>query len=775
MADQLLRTGFRFYQSANADAESIKESFIIRKHEYEIIMEDIRRNPMHGSVQHYLLLGRRGSGKSTLLKRIQVEIDTDEKLSKNYIAINLAEEQANIYRLSDLWEEILQELEHAKLCVEFPDWDDDAQNYSRKLISAIHDAINKSGKKVVLLLDNIDRIFENLRDDAALLREYLLNFDDLKIIGGSTRMTEHFWKYDKPFYEFFRVLNLLPLTSDEVKALLLFWSEKLGQPELKTFVEKQTGQLETVRILTDGLPRTLQFFVNILLTNTQETGYEYLRLIMDQVTPLYQERLNNLPSAQRKIVLQMAFIWEAASTREITEATHIDNNSVSAQLKQLSDKGIVEVIKTDTKNHLYRLSERFFNLWLIFTQGNPHEKRKAKYLTIFLENFYNVDELKQLTITHLNTLKNGKSDPNKAALFTKALAQSKYITFDERDGLIRNTTQLKGIASDLKQQLPLLIDDINKKIKNAVSNQDWPNALRLAKEIEQENEEKWIILGYIYYSRGDFANAEENLLKGLSNAYSHYTLGLLYYNQQRFEEAEKHYLIAIEKGENHASVNIGVLYGEQQKFEEAEKYYLMAVNRGDMNAMFNLGLLYYNQKKFEDAEKFYLMAANKGDGVAISHFAVLSYFQNTNKPIVKKLYEDHLRETSVNQNSQTLNIILDLWNGEMKNASNNFEELLKNGDLKNERFITLIFTTLIQFLIHYQVNFVFGLFTEKNYGAELTEHFKPIYYAASILTQKDKNIELIIPPEIKETVDSILKEVEERQVFYYGQKIIKTV
>ncbi|MDR3697670.1 tetratricopeptide repeat protein [Mucilaginibacter sp.] len=631
MADQILRTGFRFYQSANADAESIKESFIIRKHEYEIIMEDIRRNPMKGSVQHYLLLGRRGSGKSTLLKRIQVEIDSNEELSKSYIAINLAEEQANIYRLSDLWEEILQELEHAELDVTMPEWDDDQQDYSRKLISAVHDAINKSGKKVVLLLDNIDRIFENLKDDTGLLREYLLNFDDLKIVGGSTRMTEHFWKYDQPFYEFFRILTLPPLTSDEVKTLLLHWSEKLGQPELKTFVEKQTGQLETVRILTDGLPRTLQFFVNILLTNTQETGYEYLRLIMDQVTPLYQERLNNLPSAQRKIILQMAFSWEAASTKDISTLVHMPNSGVSAQLKQLNDKSIVDIVKTDTKNHLYRLSERFFNLWLIFTQGSPLEKRKARCLTIFLENFYNVDELKQLAAKHLNLLKAGKLDSNKAALLTKAIAQSKHITSNERDELISNTINLKGLDKELKRQLPPLTDDVGKRIDAAIFNKDWIKALRLADEIEQDDSWKWLILGYIYSQKNNFDSALLYFSKVIqvdnNNTQALFSLGALYYNQKRFDEAEKYYLKAVKMGDCNAIVNLGNLYKQQLKLNEAEKHYLLAVKKGDSDAMFNLGHLYYEQQKMTEAEKYYLLALRAGDSDAAVNLGHLYYEQ----------------------------------------------------------------------------------------------------------------------------------------------------
>lgn len=775
MADQLLRTGFRFYQSANADAESIKESFIIRKHEYEIIMEDIRRNPMQGSVQHYLLLGRRGSGKSTLLKRIQVEIDTDEELSKNYIAINLAEEQANIYRLSDLWEEILQELEHAEVDVTYPAWDDDAQSYSRKLITAVHDAIHRSAKKVVLLLDNIDRIFENLKGDAALLREYLLNFDDLKIIGGSTRMTEHFWKYDRPFYEFFRILNLPPLTSIEVKTLLLHWAEKLGQPELKTFVEKQTGQLETVRILTDGLPRTLQFFVNILLTNTQETGYEYLRLIMDQVTPLYQERLNNLPPAQRKIVLQMAFLWEAAGTKEIAEVVHMDNSAVSAQLKQLNDKAIVETVKTDNKNHLYRLSERFFNLWLIFTQGSPQEKRKAKCLTVFLENFYGVDELKQLAAKHLSLLKAGKIDSNKAALITKAIAQSKYITFTQRDELIRNTINLAGINYDLKQQLPHLANEIRQKIETAVNKMEWSKAIKIADEIEQENEAKWSLLGYIYANKADLIDAKKFFLLAAEKGQldSIVNLGILYKREQKYIEAKKYFSIAAKKGRVDSMVYLAMLNAEQKNHDEAEKYFLMAVNKGNIQASYYLGMLYEDLDRNDEAEKYYRFAINQGIDAASFNLAFLFYNLNKNKPAAIKLIDAYIDKRGGNHltpSQQVVIIIINLWGGDVKNSSKKFIEFIKSNDLNHDDIKFSIFSILLTFLTHHQINFITNLFTDDEFGIDLIERFQPIYYATSILAGNDKNSLIRTPPEIMETVNGILEFIKADRQFYYDYK-----
>jgi Cdc6-like AAA superfamily ATPase len=150
-----------YYQAANSSNEAIKKNFLIRIAEFELIISDLRNKKRKDPLQHELILGRRGSGKSTLLRRIQVEIEEDKALSEQFIAINLAEEQAAIYRLSDLWFEVLQELmlqlDSKKTLRDF-DTFDEPQGYTRYLYSEIHQLLKTHKKRVVLLLDNLDRI-----------------------------------------------------------------------------------------------------------------------------------------------------------------------------------------------------------------------------------------------------------------------------------------------------------------------------------------------------------------------------------------------------------------------------------------------------------------------------------------------------------------------------------------------------------------------------------------------------------------------------------------
>ncbi len=727
MTNYFLPNRIRFYQSANTDAKTIKDDFLVRINEFDVIMDDIRNQPMKGSVQHFLLLGRRGSGKSTLIKRIQVEIEEDAALAQKYIAINLAEEQANIFRLFDLMEEIATELEQ-KLEIEIkrPDINADAQGYTRDLFSIIHNTITSEGKKIVLLLDNIDRIFENIKDDAGILREILLNYDDLKIIGGSTRFTEHFWKYDMPFYEFFRVLELKPLTSAEIKSLLLRWSEKLNLPTLAEFVHTRSGQLEAVRILTDGMPRTLLFFVNVLLTSKQETGYEYLRQIMDYVTPQYQERLNNLAPAHRKIVLNLAFIWEAAGTGEIAAVTQMKNNVVSAQLKELVRLNIVEIVPTQNRNNLYRISERFFNLWLIFTQGSPRDKKRAKCLTIFLENFYDGDGLNTIALQHELQLEEYLLSSSKTDLLTKANAKSNYSEREHQ--LVNKTQEMKDIEKDILQETPQTMTSIIEDVGELIVKKQWGKAIKRAEELEPVNGIVDYLIGEVYRTK------EEN------------------------DSAIRFYQKAIVKGNTHALIRIAMMYYLEEKYEQSESFLLKAFHKGDAEASLGLGLLYSLQEKYEQSVKFLEKAIANGLEMGIRLLIWNYYTTGKNKERALELLPNDSEMTIM----PAMKIGVKAWNGNIKEAIDETNQLI---DKKDFNSLPEIFK---QLLYHHQVNYVYSLFMSEQYGPELRERLEPLYYATALLLGRDENMTLRIPPEIQGTVSEILAKVKEKRKLYYG-------
>ena len=721
------------YQNSNAENnETIKTNFIARTAEYETIIASLKNRKSGDSIQHELILGRRGSGKSTLLKRIEIEISENEKLNSKYIPVNLAEEQAGIYRLMDLWEQVLQELyyqdEEKYTTKSFSEFTDE-QEYTHYLYSEIHRFCAAKNKKAVLLLDNFDRIVGNFFDDGNLLRETLINYRDLVLITASTRMDEHFWSYDKPFYEFFRRHRLETLTSEETFCLLYHWSDSLElnddeKAKMQDFLQKHRGKVENIRLLTDGLPRTMLFFLKLVLQTEKPVEADFLKKVMDEVTPLYQERLEKLTPQMRRIVLEMAFLWEAAATKEIAEKCRMESKLAAANLKTLTDRNIVETIATDKRNNLYRISERFFNMWLIVTQGNPEQKRKARWMSEFLECWYDKNELQDMAKQHIENLKSHKISGRDALILSKALSQSRYIGTFDRDVIIELTkVDLKDSINNYMIQLPETIQEIIEKAEH-IEKTNYQQAINLINSIENE-EDGW----------------------------KHIFLGYIYAKQAKYDLAEKYYLMAIEKENDVAMYNLGNLYKNQAKYDLAEKYYLMAIEKEHINAMYNLGNLYNNQAKYDLAEKYWLMAIEKENISAMYNLSLMYYIQNRNKKQVKQYINKY-------EGRDIAKIIIEIWVG----IFNNIEERTINICRKNEEKYVFI----RDLLVFHQKSLVDKLFHHAEFGKRLQEKYTILYYASQILNGKENenNLRLRIPPELQSALDDVLKNIKSEQERY---------
>lgn len=672
------------YQIANLTDEEAINQFVVRKNEFERIISEIRRDDMKGSIQHYLIIGRRGSGKSTLLRRIEAAVKTEQALNNRLIAVNLSEEQAGIYRLYDLWDYIIRHFKSTGIAVvNEPQWtesESDTAQYSRELYKTIQKTLETENKKLLVLLDNIDRIFDNIGDDAHLLREILTNFKDIRIVGASTRMSEHYWKYDKPFYQFFSIIRLDSMNSGEVKELLLHWARCLKNPDIENFVIKNPGKIDTIRVLTDGMPRTLLNFVELLIDRPKQNGYDYLRLILDRATPLYQERLNSFPPAQRKIIIELANLWEAVKVGSMTEACKMSGKTISAQLNQLVKEGVVEKIKGNKKDHLYRLSERFFNLWLLMTQGGPKEKRKVKFLTIFLENWYGQEEINRLFMDHLEGIKKHAYDPGFVAIYSTALAHYRHLSIKQRDELIEISRNYISHSSDMKELIPASSKEIYTSCFAKVDNKDFDGALTEISELEQDDVIKDLLLGFIYGFKGDYQNSEKYFKFAIEKGDIQALLFLanLYKMSNRKEEAEIYYKKAIKNGVKDAFFDFAGFFNETDRLEEAEKYYIEAIKKGELKAMTDLGTLYVKTNRPEDAEKFFKDAIEKGDTIALYNLALL-YSETNRLEDAEKYYKIAINHGIINAIYNLANLYKKTYRNE--EAEKYYKLAVENGHL----------------------------------------------------------------------------------------------
>jgi TPR repeat protein len=386
----------------------------------------------------------------------------------------------------------------------------------------------------------------------------------------------------------------------------------------------------------------------VLLHDDNLYGFDYLKKVMDKATPLYQERLNSLTPPLRKIVQEMAFLWEACPTKTLVEKCRMESKLLSSNLKQLDRYGIVDTLETGKKNHLYRISERFFNMWLIVTQGNPDQRRRAKYLTLFLESWYDEQELRSLAREHLGALRNKKISFDKAMALSKGLSQSQFLPTEERDELIELTRALN--PADEAAELPRKFSEIFAETKKLMDNGQYEAALATLQEIENEADGvKFYLMAWCFESLSKLREAENLYLQAIEKGHvdALNNLAVLYSDQGKTGPAEHLYLQAIEKGQVGALYNLAILYDEQGKTELAETLYLQAIENSHVDAMNNLAILYDEQGKTESAETLYLQAIEKGHVNAMYNLAILYKNQGKNE-LAETLYLQAIENSHVN-------------------------------------------------------------------------------------------------------------------------------
>lgn len=533
----MLPTKFNFpavYNPANQTRSELVANFVVRLKEYDTIFDRIKRDKMITPAQHYIVQGVRGTGKTTLLLRLAYAIMDSKRLSKWLIPVIFDEEQYSIRTLFKFWEEVTLYLEDERPEMFTGLYDEmqkyiDYSDYEERCYNLLQKRLDDTKKKLVLLIDNFgDMMSKFKRKERQRLREVLIQCNNMRIVGASSLVLEFNYDYSEPFFEFFKVLWLEGLNQEETTRLLLQLSKTYNLKVVKDIVKNTPGRIEALRRLTGGVPRTIILLFEIFLDNEIGSAFEDLELILDRVTPLYKHRMDSLPPQKQEIVDTIALSWDAVGVKEIARKTRIPGKSVSAQLNELEKNRIVIKIPTSTKNNLYQIEERFFNIWYLMRYGRKRDRNKVLWLVRFLESWCSDEELLDRAFKHLEALKSGRLWDRYALYMTEALKNTKIppnVQYELNEGTQMYISQskppygaepsksdkqlLKEAQKDFSEKrFDIAMEKLLKIVnKNSETNlyiaasylarkNNYPEALRFAKAAFEENQD--IIYTHFY-------------------------------------------------------------------------------------------------------------------------------------------------------------------------------------------------------------------------------------------------------------------------------------
>ncbi len=446
------------------------ERFVVRTDIFEEIFKDIQTSDYAVASQHYIIVGQRGQGKTTLLRKLQIEVENDTKLAKFLIPVKFAEEQYQIRSLSRLWEEVADYLQslHEET---FPHVLDDMEehfeddDYELKAFSYLDSALKKKKKKLFLLIDNIDELIGKLNEkEQRRLREILLSSSSFRIVGGSTKMLEQHYDYGKPFYEFFKIIKLKGFTKEESIAFLRSIGKGKQKERMEEIIKTNPARIETLRQLTGGVPRTLVMLFDIFL-DEGGNAFDDLLKVLDEATPLYKHRIDELPNQLQEIVHTIAINWDGMYTAEIAKKTRLSTKVISAQLGKLEKYDIIESEQAG-KNKIYKIKERFFNIWYLMRFGRKKDRQRVEWLVRFLESWCTQEELDERAENLIDRINEGDVSESYVFHMAEALSYAGInLTLEDK---LKN--EVKNYFENIQSNY---LNDISKsqlKLLNSISN-----------------------------------------------------------------------------------------------------------------------------------------------------------------------------------------------------------------------------------------------------------------------------------------------------------------
>jgi tetratricopeptide (TPR) repeat protein len=425
-----LRRPALYNPSLWSDAE-VRSYYVARTALLDRFIADLKREKAGTRPQHRLIVGQRGMGKSTLLRRISVAVEDEGDLNAQWLPLTFPEEQYNVASLADFWLNCLDalgdQLEARGERQAVAAIDAEVERLNRKdgdgALQALLRTAARLQRRLLLLVDNVDLVFDRIKKEDWAFREALQAHPELLLIGASSRILEATFDYQAAFYDFFKIDELRGLSEDEMRETIINLAKLRGADEVIRRVESDPGRLRVLHTLTGGNPRTAVLLYGVLLKGNDGDVRSDLEGLLDEVTPLYKARFDELPPQSQQLVDKLALNWDPMTARQLADQLGWTVNLVSAQLDRLTSAGVVEKTRSGSaKRMLFQVAERFFNIWYLM-RASRRVRRKLMWLVEFLRVFFSLDELQSIARRRLTGCPADAREAEYALALSRALGQ----------------------------------------------------------------------------------------------------------------------------------------------------------------------------------------------------------------------------------------------------------------------------------------------------------------------------------------------------------------
>ena len=387
------------YSPGNMDRESLEALFVGR----EDVMDDVLSRvtaSIRSPEKHYILLvGPRGSGKTHFLAlahhRLMDQVDAAGARDRVAVAL-LNEEEWGVASFLDLVVRILRALSG-----QAPDLDVE--------IAAVYDRFSKDpadaecfavarlrehtrGKTLLLLCENLVDLFLGLGEEGQKRWRALIQEDgNWAIVASTPSLFAAVTLQDNPFYGFFTIRALEKIDFDTGLELLARKAVHEGKAELAKFLRTPLGRARARAIhhLAAGNHRAYVVLFDFLDKESLDDLVGPFMHMVDDLTPYYQDRMRQLPPAQRKIVEFLCLEGKPITIKGISAPCLMSHQTAAKQIGELQTAGFVSRMRSG-RNTFCELSEPLMRICI---EVKDNKTQHFRLFVEFLRHWFTTREL----------------------------------------------------------------------------------------------------------------------------------------------------------------------------------------------------------------------------------------------------------------------------------------------------------------------------------------------------------------------------------------------
>ncbi len=406
------------FRPQRSSSESLETIFVARENLLEKILGRLGQWRPGGSRQHYLLIGPRGIGKTHVLKLVSHRISLRAKLNKKWQPIVFAEESYSITRISDLLLEALRILHEetgdenvggAWRELRYDDNDDRVTDLS---LDAFRKFNRSSGKGLIFMLENINRLFERQIKNKAqihLLRKILIEEEWLVSLFTSPTYLGAATREEEPLFEFFQAEFLPELSSGQQIEMLQKLAAHENNQNFREYLGKYRSRLKALYHFTGGNPRFTVMLYDLISHHAISDVQAELDGLLDKITPFYQDRMKDIGEQEGKLIETMALMREGCNPTELAREARMPAKIIRAVLQRLVKAGYVKREQRRQKKTVYIIPERLFRIWHQMNHSRA-SRGMVHYLLEFFSTWYESreerDEVREEIIMKMHSLGN---------------------------------------------------------------------------------------------------------------------------------------------------------------------------------------------------------------------------------------------------------------------------------------------------------------------------------------------------------------------------------